>query len=268
MSAVRPRPVGPTMRGKGSVATMPSRPRSRRQVSPKETISIGEIVAADDRSAGQKETRGACPIGAPRSEGGRGNVEAMLRGSADQKIGRLREATRRQTVKKQTSIDLVHNSAMTPITVTFGRRPFAGALVLALVPSAAPRSRRHRAWPDRHAADSDRPRHRPTPPASAPTHGRPADSRRRRPTPQRALPVDVTPTRTSVGPGTPAPIDRSRRRRADRRRRRAGAADPRAPADQGRAVPGDQSRRLQELPDRRRPTRTRRPNGARPRSAS
>ena len=57
----------------------------------------------------------------------------MLRGSADGKIGLVREASRRQTVKKQTSINLVHNSPMIPINVTFGRRLITGALALALV---------------------------------------------------------------------------------------------------------------------------------------
>jgi hypothetical protein len=45
----------------------------------------------------------------------------------------VREASRRQTVKKQTSINLVHNSPMIPINVTFGRRLITGALGLALV---------------------------------------------------------------------------------------------------------------------------------------
>jgi hypothetical protein len=44
----------------------------------------------------------------------------------------VREATRRQTVKKQTSIDLVHNSSMSPINVTFVRRMLSAGLVLAL----------------------------------------------------------------------------------------------------------------------------------------
>ena len=111
------------------------------------------IVAAGSYrrvARGQKETRGACPIGAPRSEGGRGNTKRGFAVPLIGNVGRLREATRRQTVKKQTSIDLVHNSPMTPISVTFGRRVAAGGLVLALVAGCTQRHARAE-----HRTDAD-----------------------------------------------------------------------------------------------------------------
>src|SRR5215218_7031372 len=54
MSAVRPRPVGPTIRGKAFATTTPSLPRMRRHVSPNEVISITAIVAAHGPRRGQR----------------------------------------------------------------------------------------------------------------------------------------------------------------------------------------------------------------------
>src|SRR5918995_1827643 len=126
MSAVRPRPVGPTMRGKALAATMPSRPRRRRHVSPNETISIAANCQA-------KETRGACPIGAPRFEGGRGNEKRCFTVPLTRRLGMEREATSLQMVKKQISKDLVHNSAMSPTRQSTSVRAALAALTLALV---------------------------------------------------------------------------------------------------------------------------------------
>ena len=77
---------------------------------------------------------------------GEGTQKRCFASSAVQKIGPLREATRWQTVKKQTSTDLAHNSSMTPTSVTFGRRLGARVLVLASFVAAVRRSRPPRAW--------------------------------------------------------------------------------------------------------------------------
>ena len=63
-------------------------------------------------AGGGHGTRGACPIGAPRSEGGRGNGKRWFSVPLIRKIGLAREATRGQTVKKQISTFLVHNLAI------------------------------------------------------------------------------------------------------------------------------------------------------------
>ena len=79
-----------------------------------------------------KANEGRLPNWRPSFRGREREPEAMLRGSAGQKIGRLREATRRQTVKKQTSSKGCHNPRMTRNQ----RRPNAGRLATCALVSA------------------------------------------------------------------------------------------------------------------------------------
>ncbi len=105
-------------------------------------------------------------------------------------------------MKKQTSINLVHNSAMTPINVTLGRRFLAGALVLALAaagctsvtppPSLGPTN--PPTTPPLTQAPTTLPSSGATPAAGTPTS-----------TPGSVASGGTAVPRQSAGPATPAP---------------------------------------------------------------
>ena len=117
----------------------------------------------------------------------------MLRDPLIGNVGRLHEATRRQTVKKQTSMNLVHNSRMTPIHVTLGHRLPAVGLVLALVAAGCTT-----VTPPPSIGPTPTPA--PTPAASLPTPA-PATA-----TPAAPPSTSTTPTPQASGaPATPAP---------------------------------------------------------------
>jgi hypothetical protein len=74
-------------------------------------------------------------------------------------------------VKKQTSIDLVHNSAMTPISVTFGRRVLSAGFVLALAVACTNVSPPPSLGPTATPAPTPTPTHAPTSPPASVTGG-------------------------------------------------------------------------------------------------
>lgn len=116
-------------------------------------------------------------------------------------LGTLREATRRQTVKKQISIDLGHNSDMTPITVTTGRRVLLGGLALALLVGCTNVTPPPTVGPTATPAPT-------TPPVQ--TSGQPSVPARTAiaqptPTPAGSGPQETSQPSGSSGPATPAP---------------------------------------------------------------
>ena len=170
----------------------------------------------------------------------------MLRGPLIGNVGRLREATRLQTVKKQTSMNLVHNSRMTPNHVTLGRRLPALGLVLALVAAGCTT-----VTPPPSIGPTPTPP--PTPAASLRDDGT-RHSHAGCTTVDQRVHTHAPGVRRSTHAGAvrvcrPRAVDGSRCRSADRRGRRAGAAHPPARADQGRPLPDDHPGRLPELPD-------------------
>src|SRR6187549_1964511 len=86
MSAVRPRPVGPTIRGKAFATTMPSLPRMRRHVSPNEVISIRGIVAAERWRRGKKKRGVPAQLAPLVPREGEGTWKRCFLGSADLQI--------------------------------------------------------------------------------------------------------------------------------------------------------------------------------------